>query len=162
MNATVIVNKAKAMGVRLSLNGDKVKLRGPTDAVAAIKPEVAAHKPEIVAHLRAALSDNERVPGDCIGALRSRDGGLYLPWGPYLDPASVDRLHGELIAMVEELADIESWPAGDRDDVLTRAIRGPLADLLPNRAYFSEQLTEARAKKAARELAGRRAWRFDR
>lgn len=71
MNATVIVNKAKAMGVRLSLNGDKVKLRGPTHAVAAIKPEVAAHKPEIVAHLRAALSDNERVPGDCIGALRS-------------------------------------------------------------------------------------------
>ncbi|WP_052319429.1 hypothetical protein [Burkholderia sp. A9] len=105
---------------------------------------------------------NEPVPDDCIGALQSSDGGLYLPWGPYLDPESVERMRGELIAMIEQLSDLEDWPSGTRDDVLTRAIRGPLADLLPNVAHFAERLTTARAGVEARNLLDRRVWRFDR
>lgn len=102
------------------------------------------------------------IPEDCIGALQSSDGGLYLPWGPYLDPESVDRMRGELIGLIETLADMEQWDTGRRDDVLTRAIRGPLADLLPNMAHFNERLTEARAEAQARAELDRRTWRYDR
>ncbi|HDR9061071.1 hypothetical protein [Burkholderia vietnamiensis] len=162
MSIVAILDKAKSLGVQLRVVGDIVKMKGPADAVATIKPEIAAHKAEIMVFLLSGANAPDNIPADCVGALRSRDGALYLPWGLRIPAEKVDRMHNELIAMIEELADIESWPAGDRDDVLTRAIRGPLADLLPNRAYFSERLTEARAKKAARELADRRAWRFDR
>jgi TubC N-terminal docking domain len=80
MSVAQILSKAQTMGVRLRLDGDRVKIAGPASAVATIKPEIAAHKPEIVAHLCAAAND----AADCTGALRSRDGGLYLPWGPCL------------------------------------------------------------------------------
>jgi hypothetical protein len=143
------------MGVRLSLSGDKVKLRGPANAIAAITPELAEHKPEIVRHLR----NVARVPEECVGALRSADGGFYLPWGPYLTPDDVSRMRAELVGMIEELANLECWPETYRDDVLSRAIRGPLADLLPNIAYFNERLSEARAEAAARAALDRRTWR---
>ena len=99
------------------------------------------------------------LPDDCASALQSADGGLYLPWGAYLDPASVNRMRGELVALIEELADLEQWDSGRRDDVLTRAIRGPLADLMPNLAHFNERLTEARAEKEARALSESRSFR---
>ncbi len=110
---------------------------------------------------RDAANDPASIPADCIGALQSSDGGLYLPWGPYLGPDDVRRMRAELVAMIEALCDLEQWDAGRRDDVLTRAIRGPLADLLPNIAHFNERLTEARAEAEARAALERRTWRFD-
>jgi hypothetical protein len=71
-------------------------------------------------------------------------------------------MRAELIAMIETLADMEGWDAGQRDDVLTRAIRGPLADLLPNLAHFNERLAAARADAEARSVLDRRTWRYDR
>lgn len=48
--------------------------------------------------------------------------------------------------MVEALADLEAWPEEHLvDDVLSRAIRGPLANLLPNLAHFRERFGAARA-----------------
>jgi hypothetical protein len=88
--------------------------------------------------------------------------GEFWPWAPYLTAADVERFRTDLVAMVETLADVEQWPDEHREDVLTRAIRGPLADLLPNLHHFNERLTEARAAVAAQETAARRAWRFDR
>lgn len=165
MSIVAILDKAKTLGVRLSIVGEVVKMKGPADAIATIKPEIAARKPEIMAHLRTTANDPAiipPIPNDCIGALQSSDGGLYLPWGPYLDPESVDRMRGELIGLIETLADMEQWDTGRRDDVLTRAIRGPLADLLPNMAHFNERLTEARAEAQARAELDRRTWRYDR
>ncbi|CAN7470929.1 hypothetical protein [Paraburkholderia hospita] len=112
--------------------------------------------------IRDAANDPASIPADCIGALQSADGGLYLPWGPYLAPDDVSRMRAELVAMIETLVDMEQWDAGRRDDVLTRAIRGPLADLLPNIAHFNERLTAARAEEEARAALDRRTWRFDR
>jgi hypothetical protein len=103
--------------------------------------------------------ETAKIPHDCIGALQASDGGLYLPWGPCLSLDDVHRMRADLVGMIEALADLETWDAGRRDDVLTRAIRGPLADLPPNLAHFQERLTEARAERAARELADRRSWR---
>ena len=99
------------------------------------------------------------IPDDCIGALQSADGGLYLPWGPCLSADDVRRMRGELVALIEELADLEQWDSGRRDDVLTRAIRGPLSDLQPNMHHFHERLTEARAEKEARALSESRSFR---
>ncbi|WP_233831777.1 hypothetical protein [Paraburkholderia sp. ZP32-5] len=137
MSAVEIVSKAKAMGVRLLLNGDGIKMRGPADAIATIKPVLAAHKPEVIAYLRTV--EHEAAPADCSGALLAPDGGLYLPWGPYLSPDDVRRMRAELAELIEDLADSEGWPADHRNDVLSRAMRGPLADLLPNLAYFRER-----------------------
>jgi hypothetical protein len=162
VNAIEIVSKAKAMGVRLILNGDGVKLRGPAEAIAAIKPELAAHKPEIIEHLRAAASDAENVPDDCIGALRDPDGGLYLPWGPYVDPDQVKAMQRELFDVVDELAKLEHWPDSDYDHVVTCIERQPISTLRPDLAYFTERLRVAQAEKATREATSRRAWRFDR
>ncbi|MBN3789308.1 hypothetical protein [Burkholderia sp. Ac-20353] len=159
MKAPDIARKAHAMGVRLRIDGDMVKLRGPADAVAAIKPEVAAHKREVMAYLRQSPDDSMPVPPDCDGALRSVDGGLFLPWGAYLSPDDVRRTLAELAGTIEQLAALERWPQEQRDDVLTRALRGPLGDMLPNHRHFSEMLAAACAEAEAREIAARRAWR---
>ncbi|WP_155687518.1 hypothetical protein [Burkholderia cepacia] len=96
------------------------------------------------------------IPPDCVGALRDPDGGLYLPWGPCFSVDDVRRMRTELIGMVEELSALECWASSYRENVLTRVIRGPLADLLPNIAYFRERVEAARAEAAARAALDRR------
>lgn len=88
--------------------------------------------------------------------------GEFWPWAPYLCAADVERFRTEVVALIEKLADMEDWPDEHRDDVLARAIRGPLADLLPNLHHFNQRLTEAAAAAAAREAVEKRSWRFDR
>jgi hypothetical protein len=99
------------------------------------------------------------APSATGGALRSRSGGLYLPWGPYLTPDDVRRMRAELALMLGYLEELEAWPRELLDDVMARAMRGPLADLLPNLHYFRERLTAVRAQVAARNEAARCAWR---
>ncbi|MFC0399241.1 hypothetical protein [Paraburkholderia rhizosphaerae] len=88
--------------------------------------------------------------------------GEFWPWAPYLAAADVQRMRTELVGIIERLADMEHWPAKHRDDVLARAIRGPLADLLPNVAHFNERLMEANAAAAAREAVKQNSWRSNR
>ncbi|WP_124646292.1 hypothetical protein [Burkholderia sp. Bp8990] len=119
------------------------KPQTPGLAVLAVSPHDHFSK------MRDAVHGPENIPADCVGALRDPDGGLYLPWGPCLSAVDVHRMRAELIAMVEELSALERWASAHRQDVLTRVIRGPLADLLPNIAYFRERLEAARAEAAA-------------
>jgi hypothetical protein len=156
MSVAQLLDRAAAMGVTLRLEGDAVKVGGPRAAREVIRPELAAHKPEIVAHLRAA--SNDAVPADCVGALRSRDGGLYLPWGVPIPADQVREMQAELLGLIETLADYEGWPKDARDEVLTRATRGPLADLMPNLHHFRERVSEARTEYEARRLTHSRAW----
>lgn len=142
MNAPEVVIKAKALGVRLSLNGDRVKLRGPGSALAELKPEVAAHKPEVMAWLR----EHEEPP--------------FWPWAPNLDADDVARLRTELATHIAALAALEHWPRDRLNEVTARAVRGPLSDLLPNVAHFRERVTEAQAEQQAHDEAARRAWRL--
>ncbi|WP_296650423.1 hypothetical protein [Paraburkholderia sp.] len=146
MNVQSLFAEAKAAGVRLYLDGDKVKLSGNAEAMKALRPKLAPHKAEILAYLQSA----ERAIGE------------FWPWAPYLGADDVQRMRTELVGIIERLADMGSWPDEDRDDVLTRAVRGPLADLLPNLHHFKEKLTEATAAAAARAAAEKRTWRFDR
>jgi hypothetical protein len=108
-----------------------------------------------------AANDPEAIPADCVGALHDPDGGLYLPWGPCLSPDDVQRMRADLVSLIETLADMEHWDAGRRDDVRTRAIRGPLADLMPNMHHFNERLSEARAEAEARDAVLRQSWRLE-
>jgi hypothetical protein len=161
MNAAEIVVMAKAMGVTLRRDGDTLRVGGPTTARDALRPELVANKPEIMVHLRALEEDAAPVPADVSGALRAPEGVLYLPWGPYLSADDVRAIRDTIVDMVEELASIECWPQTHFDDVLTRVIRGPLADLMPNAHYFIAQLMEARAEAAARDALARRTWRME-
>ncbi|CAJ9625238.1 hypothetical protein [Burkholderia pseudomallei] len=151
MSIAHVLRKAESMGVTLRLEGDRVKVGGPRAAREAIRPELAAHKPEIVAHLRATANHAEPIPADCVGALRDPDGGLYLPWGARLSPDDVLAKRVELAELIEGLADYEGWSDAQRDDVLARATRGPLYDLLPNLAYFRERVIVAAAEYQASE-----------
>jgi hypothetical protein len=94
----------------------------------------------------------------CEGALLSKSGAPFLPWGPYLDAGYVCRMRAELLDMIEALAALETWPKEYRDDVLTRAVRGPLCDLMPNFQYFEKRLIAAQCKIAAAELRDARIW----
>lgn len=145
MNVGALIKLAESSGVRIHAVDGNAKLRGDATAIKALMPKLAEHKAEIIAHLQRA----ERT-------------GEFWPWAPYLDADDVQRFRAELVGMIERLADLESWPVEYRDDVLARAILGPLADLLPNLHHFGERLRAARAEAAARNAAGRRAWRFDR
>lgn len=110
---------------------DKVNKRLEEEEKKALEPE-------------APLAHND----DCGGALRTRSGCFYLPWGPRLSSADVMRMRSDLVGMIEQLSDMEGWPKEHRNDVLTRAIRGPLSDLMPNLAYFRGRLDKARAAAA--------------
>ncbi|GJH04489.1 hypothetical protein [Paraburkholderia terrae] len=145
MNVTQILSKAHTMGVSLSLNGDAVKLRGPAHAIEALKPQLAPFKAEIVAHLRAAASTAEYVPADCVGVLHDPDGGLFLPWGPYLSPDELKQMRAELVRMIDCLARLEGWARELRDDVMGRAMRAPLSDLLPNMHHFRNRTAASHA-----------------
>ncbi|MGF6792399.1 hypothetical protein [Paraburkholderia sp. 35.1] len=68
-------------------------------------------------------------------------------------------MRAELAELIEDMADAEDWPASYRDEVLARAMRGPLHDLLPNLHYFRERVAEFSAECEARALLRRRAWR---
>ncbi|MCA7983420.1 TubC N-terminal docking domain-related protein [Burkholderia vietnamiensis] len=151
MNADEIVSKAKALRVRLWVEDDRVKIAGPSAAVAALKPEIIAHKAAVIAHLLSI--ENHAVSSD--GALLHPDGGAYLPWGPRLSADDVQQLRAELAGLIEALSAREHWRREHLDSVLGRAMRGPLSDLMPNLHYFRERLAELDAERAAGALAGR-------
>ncbi len=135
MSVAQILSKARAMGVRLSLNGDGVKLRGPADSVASIKPEIAAHKPALLAYLRRSATE-AAVQAHC-----PVENGP--PMSPYVVPMPIERV-AELLADLREainrLADIEAWPVGYRDDLLQRVCRTPPACLEVDLHYFRGHL----------------------
>ena len=47
--------------------------------------------------------------------------------------------------MIEDLAVRERWDAQRLNDVLSRAVRGPLCDLLPNLHYLRERTSHTDA-----------------
>jgi hypothetical protein len=139
---------ARSMGVRLRLEGERVKMIGPAQSLALIKSDLAANKAEIGAHLRAAADDR----ADCTGALIDPSGGAYLPWGPYLSNKDVLAMRAELVALIEEQAARERWDTQRLNYVLSRAVRGPTSDLLPNLHHFRARLDVLHAQEAARKL----------
>jgi hypothetical protein len=95
---------------------------------------------------------------DCVGAAIAPGGGAFLPWGPTLRAVDVRRALADLRAMIDELAMLENWPHELHVDIITRAMRGPLADLMPNITHIKQRLQEHRADAAARELLAARTW----
>ncbi|WP_306715119.1 hypothetical protein [Burkholderia dolosa] len=71
--------------------------------------------------------------------------GPYLPWGPYLDAATVTKWQRELYDAVTELARLERWPDRDYDHVVLCIERQPLSTLRPDLTHFTERLAAARA-----------------
>lgn len=146
MNIQSLIGEAEAAGVRIYLREGKVKLRGSDEAMESVRSMLAPHKAEILAYLQSAEQQVSE----------------FWPWVPYLTLVDVERFRTGLVATIEKLADMEQWPDEHRADVLARAIRGPLADLLPNLHHFNQLLTEATAATAARGAVEKRTWRFDR
>lgn len=61
MSAHALLDQARADGLELQPNGDKLKLRGPADVVERWKPRIAANKPEILAALSPIPDDLEHL-----------------------------------------------------------------------------------------------------
>ncbi|MBK3821939.1 hypothetical protein [Paraburkholderia aspalathi] len=108
-----------------------------------------------------AANDSVSIPADCVGSLISLSGGAYLPWGPYLSADEVLCMRAELLTMIERLAALEGWAREHLDDVMTRAMRGPLSDLLPNLSHFRDRISALIAEQAACDALLRRSWRGD-
>ncbi|CAJ0849588.1 TubC N-terminal docking domain-related protein [Ralstonia flatus] len=134
MSVAQILSKAKAMGVRLSLNGDGVKLRGPADSIAALKPELAAHKAEIVAYLRRAANNAADSSGYPVAD------GPFMPWCPPMSSERVVGLVSDLRATISKVADIEGWSDDQRAHLQGLVARQPVSSLADDLAYFRERL----------------------
>jgi hypothetical protein len=137
MKPPSIIAACNAAGVTLNLTSTGLKMSGPTHAIEQLKPAVVAAKKEVVAYLTHYLG----------GALLDPDGGYYLPWGPYLNGRDVHRLRVQLLQMIEEVADIEGWEQSCKDNILERALRGPLSDLMPNVHHFTKRLRQKQKEK---------------
>lgn len=142
MNIQSLIREAQTAGVRVYLRGGKVKLRGSNEAMEAVRPKLEPYRAELLAYLLNA----------------ERQAGEFWPWAPYLGATDMHRLRAELVDMIEELAGLECWPEAYSDDVLSRAIRGPLSDLMPNLHHFAGRLEAARAEAAARSALDQRTW----
>ncbi len=156
MNDEEILSHSQAIGVRVWLEGEQVRFAGPASAVAAIQTDLAARKQEIAAYLRA------HDPDDCAGALIDPDsGGLYLPWARYMSSDDVRRMRTELVGLIDALAEAEGWPHKTLDDVMARAMRGPLADLVPNLEHFRVRLDAVRTEVDERVRRRATAWCYE-
>ncbi|QIF08211.1 hypothetical protein [Ralstonia mannitolilytica] len=150
MSVASLLSKARAMGVRLILNGDGVKLRGPAESIAAIKPELAAHKAEIVEYLRGTASEALHLLG-----YPTQDG----PFTPYCVPMTPGRVAGllaDLRATIHKVADREGWADERRADLLSLVARQPVSTLADDLTYFRERLSAIEAvERVSRDREGR-------
>ncbi|MDN7993094.1 hypothetical protein QZM97_23755 [Burkholderia orbicola] len=78
--------------------------------------------------------------------------GYRLAWGTWMSPDDIYRLRFELAGLIDQLADEERWPLDRRAAAMCSAMRGPLADLLPNLHHFRERMQEVFAERDARRL----------
>lgn len=140
MGARETLSRLAEAGFTLRLNdaGDKVQIRPlpvPDELVALVR----ADKPDLL-RILAAEKPADEFP------LHPSTGAPFMPWCAPVTPADFTRWRNELIHMIEELALLECWPRDHLDDVLTRAINGPVSDLRPNWHYFGKQLKQARPR----------------
>jgi len=149
MNMLNILRKAESLGVRLAPNGNRVRLLGKADAVAAIKPEIAAHKSEILGYLRHTASDAEKPTRYPVAD------GPYMPWCAPLSPQRVASLLADLRATISKVADFEGWTDEYRARVLGLVARQPLSALADDLTYFRDRLSIALSLAAAARITAR-------
>jgi len=65
-------------------------------------------------------------------AAKQKYRGAYLPWAPHTSADDARRLRAELCNVIEALSTLEGLWLETLDEVLARAMRRPLSDLLPN------------------------------
>ncbi|MGN8064311.1 hypothetical protein ACTJK4_21855 [Ralstonia sp. 22111] len=149
MNAAAqILSRARAANISLWVEGERLRFKGPKDAVEELKPELAANKPEIVAHLRRATSDAVDLSRYPVA-----DG----PYTPYVVPLSPERVAGllaDLRATIGELADREGWTGDQRAHMLGLVARQPASTLADDLAYFLHRRELVRAAELAAQAVG--------
>lgn len=146
MNVESLFNRAQVRGVRLALNGDKVTIRGPSEAVAAITPEVVAHKLELLDYLRMAANDSTGASGYPVA-----DG----PFTPYCVPLprdAVAAMQAELVSLIDRLADGESLHEDRRTKLVQTVHRQPLSSLRGDLAHFRARWDAHEAVQRASEV----------
>jgi hypothetical protein len=94
----------------------------------------------------------------CAGLPLDEDSGTpFCPWGPYVSPAMLDAWRCELRDTIDELATIEGWTTGQREQVAYYVEHQPgLATLRDDIAYFTERLNEARRATTTKSPSCRR------
>lgn len=137
MSARETLSRLTAAGFTLQVNeaGDKVKI-SPIPVPEELVDLVRADKLELL-RLLAALEPTDSYP------LHAGSGAPFMPWCAPISARDFARWRQDLIRMIEDLAAIEGWPREHLDDVLTRALNGPVSDLRPNWHHFRERLAAA-------------------
>lgn len=141
MSAVQILNRARSAGVRLWVVGDRLRYKGPSEAVERLLPELAAHKSEILAYLQQSAN-----PGADDSRARQ---------APPLSPERAAGLLSDLRDAITRLSEWEGWPEQHRDYLLGLMERQPSYTLAGDLAYFRERLSAIEAVVRSEELAGR-------
>ncbi|MEZ0191838.1 hypothetical protein AB9X41_21815 [Ralstonia solanacearum] len=139
MSAAQILSRAIAAHVVLWVDGERLRYKGPREAVDLLKPELAANKPEIIEYLRRAATDAVMLPRYPVA-----DG----PFTPYVVPMTPEHIAGlltELRTTIGKLAEIEVWPDEHREHLLSLVARQPISTLTDDLAYFQGRLSTIKA-----------------
>ncbi|AMM13344.1 hypothetical protein AX768_03680 [Burkholderia sp. PAMC 28687] len=92
--------------------------------------------------------DSDEIPTDCIGALLTPAGNLYLPWGPQINSQTLREWRDKLALIVADLASLEGWRPEDRSHVIECIYQQPASTLRGDLKYFRLRLEKARAETA--------------
>lgn len=148
MSVAQILSRAKAAHVFLWVDGERLRYKGPREAVELLKPELVANKPEIVEYLRRAAND---------AAMLSHYPVADGPYTPYVVPMTPEHVAGLLVDLrttIGALAEIEGWTDQYRVHLLSLVARQPVSTLTDDLAYFRERLNTIEAVMHVVESAG--------
>ncbi|WP_024901565.1 hypothetical protein [Robbsia andropogonis] len=149
MHALDVIDHLARAGYEIKLSKKPGKLQViPDDAPDEMLSLVREAKAEILALL------DGNYPID------PASGAKFMPWCPPIHPDQFVRWRLNTIDMIEELADLQGWPREHLDDVLSRAINGPVSDLRPNWHHFTNELRQARQQHARRIRENQQAKQF--
>ncbi|MBN3763407.1 hypothetical protein [Burkholderia sp. Ac-20365] len=133
----MLIAAARAAGLVLTPNGDKLKVRGDGAVIDQWTAELVAHKAEILACLT--------QEGASVGfPFDEESAAPFCPWGPYVTHEMLNEWQHELRRLLAELATVEVWTDERRVAFADYVERQPaLATLRDDIAYFKERLNDA-------------------
>lgn len=128
MNPERLIFECRQSGISIRVDGDKIKLRGDSQAVRAAASRLRPYKAELIKHLAAIAANDAEI---C---------GLYTPYCCPVSPDLVHELH-ELIARYAQLYSLSVEATGR---IIDAAKRQPLATIPASVKFFSAAVDENR------------------
>lgn len=119
MTPKSILARAESLGLKLVLDGDQIRGRGPHEAVQEIAPLVKQAKPELLAFLKVAGNGHQAAPSGLSGC------GPYRGSQSGHSEASSQPIPADLETLIQESARFWQWDEDDLRLISETASRDP-------------------------------------